>query len=628
MVLLLANLGSWIALGGLFWLSGIGLGCRLEPGAVRRAPVLVPELLGLAIWIAVLFLLAAVQILRPLPILLLALVLAGWGAASLRRFRSRVGSLAPELATGEASPGDRAAAWTLALAGVAVVAVLLLETLHPGISWDASAYHLTLPKLYLEHGGFFRVPFNVYSNWPLGVELLFALAMVVGDYVVAKTVHFGFALATLAVVYRLAARRTAPWVGLLAGALVLFNPVVLFEASIAYVDLALAFFAVAALLFLDAFLDDEEASVRRTHLLLCGLCCGLAAATKLNGFFVATSLAVVLLVSRRRAFGRAVLRELPLLLLPTALGLLPWLVKSAVLVGNPVYPLLYPLLGGPEWSAELARRHAAWQRSIGMGRGFVDYLLLPVRVILFGDRGYARFDGALNRAWIVLLPAAAAAVPTSALARRALGAGGLLFLLWSATSQQMRLLIPALPLFAVAAAHGTFELSRRLKPPNLTAAARSTLAAAVGGLLLLSAWPYLQRAPRLALTLAGHGPELRRAVVPPVARFVNETLPDDARLLLLNTNQGFFFERPYLADSFFEASQVAALFAGTEGADAAAAALRELGVTHVLLDRRARGIAYPATVDRLLQDRLLVVPIYESPDSRFVVFELRREETG
>ena len=61
-----------------------------------------------------------------------------------------------------------------------------MKALWPRVSWDANVYHLTVPRLYVEHGGFRRIPFNVYSNWPLNTELLFVVASLLRDYVLGE----------------------------------------------------------------------------------------------------------------------------------------------------------------------------------------------------------------------------------------------------------------------------------------------------------------------------------------------------------------------------------------------------------------------------------------------------------
>ena len=117
----------------------------------------------------------------------------------------------------------------------------------------------------------------------------------------------------------------------------------------------------------------------------------------------------------------------------------------------------------------------------------------------------------------------------------------------------------------------------------------------------------------------------RAAAVDPVYRWIAATLPPEARLLLLDTNQTFYLEREALADSFFEASQIADWLRVAAGADEISARLRARGVTHVLRDRRRDwGIAWPPALLALLEDGSRAAPRYRSPDGRVEVWELRR----
>ena len=56
-----------------------------------------------------------------------------------------------------------------------------------------------------------------------------------------------------------------------------------------------------------------------------------------------------------------------------------------------------------------------------MGRGGLDYLLLPLRVILFGERGYESFDGRILRSCLPLIPLAAWMTGRQPLIGRCLG---------------------------------------------------------------------------------------------------------------------------------------------------------------------------------------------------------------
>lgn len=580
------------------WLAGFALerlALRLDPEEPLRH--LARICLGLGAWTVLLFALAATRQLH-LGGLLVGLAASLAGASWAWR---RDGLALPRLAR----PSAARVAGALAL--TAFLLPFALFAMSPPVSWDDSVYHLTLPRLYLEHGGFRPVEMSVYSNWPLGTELLFAAAMLVSGYPLAKLVHLGFGLLVL---YALAlgcrqlgrGATFAPWFAL---ALFLANDVVLFELRVAYVDLAYAFFFLTGFLFLErARAEPTRAGV---FLLLGGLCGGLLVGIKLTGIVGAALLGLMALRTGWRSLTRFAF--------PVAALWLPWLAKSAWATGNPFYPFLF---GGPDWSSALGEQFSAWQRSIGMGRGVLDYLLLPVRVILEGGRGYDRFDGEIGELWIVLVPLALVFIPRSPAIRRLLGVAGLYFLFWALSSQQMRFLIPILPLLALAATLALDELFT-LVTARRRLIATASIAVAIA-LPIWAAWRYLAPGYRLLAVYQGSEREtLLESVVPPVFAFIDAELPRDARILMLNTNQGFFCRREYLADSFFEASQIADWLAG---AGDVRARLVERGITHVLLDRQERGITFPRALFELLQDPARTELRFRSSDERLLLLRL------
>ncbi len=620
------------------WLLGYVVECRwLQTRGLRPLARIV---LGIAGWIAALFTLAAAGVLHLPALLFLA---AGVAVAAFLTFRRRSGDRRSHRRRRRRP--DRLTILTVA-ALAAVLAPLYLLALTPTVSWDAGAYHLTVPKLWIAHGGFREVPFNVYSNWPLATELLFAAAMLVGDFVAAKLVHFAFGALTLYAVYAGCHRYHRPGhrgriSGWLAMALFLANGVVLYEIRVAYVDLAHAFFFTAGFLFLMRALRPDRGDPESptpdpgadSALLLAGVCAGATAAIKLNGIAGAAILGALYLprlvaAARAGELAAAGRRFAARFVLPVAAFWIPWLVKSAAKTGNPFYPLLF---GGPYWSPALGEQLHAWQSSIGMGREPLDYLLLPLRVILDGGAGYDRFDGEIGGFWIVVLPLALWVARRHWLVRRSLAAAGLYFVFWALSSQQMRLLIPVLPLVSIAGAVAAVEILERLPWPAGRPLGRRLLLLGSLALLVWTVSGGTAKPTRGRYILAAAGAleryleeagELRQTAVHPVYGFLR-TLPADARLLFLNTNQRFFCDREALADSFFEASQIADWLAPA----ATVAELRErlatAGVTHLLIAHRDWGIAYPPALGELLDDPQQAGLLYRPPDRRYSVVELR-----
>jgi len=312
--------------------------------------------------------------------------------------------------------------------------------------------------------------------------------------------------------------------------------------------------------------------------------------------------------------------------LPAALLALPWAVKAAWYTGNPVYPFLHSWLGGPDWSDALAAQFAAWHKGMGMGRSPTDYLLLPFRVILCGRMGemsYAHFDGRICPAWIALIPLTLLLGMRLPLVRRCMAAAGLYFVLWAVSSQQIRFLIPILPLLSVAAAVSVYEGVARLRSERWRRALPAAcLVIAVATVLHVNIGNDIA-AGRLLSSLRRNGVEsVKLSAVEPVFTFANEHLPRDARVLMLNTNQAFFLDREYLADSCFEASQITDWLRTARDRCEVRNRLTERQITHVLSMRNKRGAAYPPALWELLADPAQARSLYRSPDGVYELWEL------
>lgn len=614
-----------ILLGGLVWLPGYALeraAFRGVPGALRPLARLV---LGLVAWLVALFTLASVGALRGNAIAACAAV--GGLAAGMAHRRFRAVPDDPGVPVGRGRTGGSLVAWAL----VAIVLVpFYLLALGPQVSWDADVYHLTLPRLFLESGGFRSVPLSVYATWPLGTELFFAAAMTAKGYVLAKLVHFGFGLLTLYVIA--AGCRTgsqgAPLAGATAALLFLANPVVLSEIHIAYVDLAVAFFFSAGFLFaLRAATQAEDAG---PMLLLAGLCAGAMAGLKVTGFVGAGVLGALQLPALCRAnragAGGAALRRFALAFaLPVLVLLLPWLARAYAETGNPIYPLLHGWFGGIDWSPTLAIQFSRWQDGIGMGRGPLDYLLLPLRAVLEGGIDYAHFDGEIGAFWIAAVPFAIWFGRREPAARFALSAAGLYFVSWALSSQQMRFLIPMLPLLCIATGVALGPAFATLGVRLGEAAARRAallLVAIVAGAFAFVYRDPMERGLRLGARYGSEIEALRTAAKPEIFQQIERVTPKDAVLLFVNTNRGFFSPREYLADSFFQASQIADWLRPVQSVAELRALLDARGVTHVLFEKRDWGIRYPRALRELLTRREQTRRVAVSADRRTELYEL------
>ena len=615
------------ALAGLAYLTGWAIEqLALHGAALGGLRHVARWLLGITAWIMTVFVLATVGWLGRGSLsaaVVLALLVAG---VAWRRSRSRPAR--------EETVGDRPG-WLDVVCGLIALVVLVplfLLAVGPTVSWDADVYHLTLPRLFLEAGGFVEVPVLVYGHWPLATELLYTAAMALAHYVVAKLIHFGLGVLVMLVVLGAVRREVgsrAAAAGWLAVGLILANDVVAFELRVAYVEWLHALALLAAVLFVSAARDARDPGHERSLLLLAGLACGLMAAVKVTGVLwvpvvAALWLPEVVAAGRRGRVVPEAIRVAVLVGGPVALLWLPWLIKTWWQTGNPIYPFAWEQLGGPWWSSALGEQLASWQRGIGMGRSPADYLLLPWRVATEGGPGYDRFDGRLSPLWLAAVPLAALGARRSPLARRALFVAAGCFILWAASSQQIRFLVPLLPLFALAAAIGFAAALDRLSegPVRHALAATVAIATLLAGVAAHAA-TLAAGVQRLELYRTQSSEALAARAAPPVYAAIDR-LPADARILMIGTNHGFFCRRPYLADSFFEASQLADWLQEVgDDVDALEQRLAGQQVTHVLLGTRPWPIAWPPALGRLLADRGRVTGLYADRGHRLLALRRR-----
>ena len=202
------------------------------------------------------------------------------------------------------------------------------SSMAPESSFDGAGYHLGLVASYLRQHGIYPITWNLYASLSEGVEMLYLFAFAFGRHSSASMVHFAFLLALAWQVFAYGRRVGFPMAGACAALLVFASPMVGVDGTSAYIDVALA--SVVFTLFHLLQIWDEGRS--RRVLVLIGLVAGFAYAAKYTGWpAVPYALAVVGWRSRK-------LRDVLTVGVCAAPMVLPWMIKNALWVQNPLAP--------------------------------------------------------------------------------------------------------------------------------------------------------------------------------------------------------------------------------------------------------------------------------------------------
>jgi len=289
-----------------------------------------------------------------------------------------------------------------------IIAIIILSCVPP-ISKDALVHHLTIPKLYLNHGGIYEIPSMVFSYFPMNLNLLYLIPLYFENDIAPKYIHFFFAILTSWLIFRYLRRRINTVYGLLGVIFFISIPIIIKLSITVYVDLGIIFFSTASLLLI---LKWIESGFKARFLILSGILCGLAMGTKYNGlitFFLLT-LFVPFLYSRYTKRGK------PGFIRPMGYGICflfiallvfsPWMIRNYHWKNNPIYPLYNRWFNPPKAiSGDVVSRAAVKNpnrgfftfRSMVYHERWWQIALLPVRIFFQGKDGDPQyFDGKLN----------------------------------------------------------------------------------------------------------------------------------------------------------------------------------------------------------------------------------------
>jgi hypothetical protein len=488
--------------------------------------------------------------------------------------------------------GGRAPAATLGTTVLALMLVLLLIiALSPIITHDAMVYHLNVPQIYADEGRILAIPYNLFSNTFLNVGMLYTAALLIGEFILANMVHFVFGLGTLAVLYSAARRNFGRTTAVLAVLMFFFNPTVLNEMPIAYVDMGLVFYFVLSLLCLWRWKTEGNG---RWFALAC-IFAGIFAGIKYTSIHGLAAIAVMIALAEFLSSGRSVGRTAGRLAIfggVVTLFVLPYLVKNFLLTGNPVYPLMYGIFDG-RWLAPVqVERMLAYVSTHGMGRDWRSLLALPWNITVHGGPGYAHFDAVITPLWLMFVPAVVLVRNKSAMLKWAVIACVAYFLSWAASTHITRYLMPLFPVLSLISARTVVALKEETREfsPVLS---RILMAGAVAVCCVVwfgFAYSYpLRVPPEFGPVLWGNQTtdefQARRIPNYPVFRYINDTIPTDARLAFFWDNRGFLCERPQIGDSVFEAPSMIELVHEAGTAAELHERLSRMGITHILFNR-------------------------------------------
>lgn len=341
------------------------------------------------------------------------------------------------------------------LASLLVIFALLalLSALAPPISIDEMMYHLAVPKLYVQHHAIYNVSGMMRSSWIMTQEMLFTLGFLLKGDILAKLFHFLMGVLTAAAVYAFSRNYLSRGASLLASLIFYSVPMVFWLSTVGNNDLGLALFEMLALYgTVNWFLNKGDGWLK-----LAAVFCGLAMGTKYLGAFSFASIIMLMagagLIEKRKHLFKSITFFSAVSFLIASV----WYIRNYIYVQNPVFPLLNNIFRSRFWFPQF------WTMDLGvfgMGRRFVDYLLLPWNLTIH-CRFFSRM-GYIGPVFLMALPflllALAGKIKVHKAMKYLMAYSAMFFALWALSSQYVRYLIPLLAVLSILTAYAIYSL--------------------------------------------------------------------------------------------------------------------------------------------------------------------------
>ncbi len=474
-------------------------------------------------------------------------------------------------------------AWNLILMGTLGIGLLmsLAAAFAPPTFYDSLVYHLACPGSYIQQHKIIYFPYNLLSNFPQNLEMLYTMALLLCDDIVANLIHFSFAIMLILGIYSFCRRYFQNKQMNFLSILVFFStPSIMLLAGGTYIDLGLTFFV-----FMSVYaLINWWQSNRYFWFIISAVFNGLALTTKYTGIislFILTVFVLwkLIMKDKNRNFAN-ILRHFVIYLFLPCLILLPWLIKNFAYTGNPFFPFLCRVFKGNNLNVELAENYINHVHQHGFSvRNVFDLFALPWKMTMQGIAFGGGFDiwGPL---FLFFLPFLFFLKRNVKIIKYLKLYVFLYFCIWILTGKVLRFLLVILPQLSILIAYCFIHLEKKGRGWKLI---RLVLVISVAGNFFL--FGYLQTVVDpfpVALGMETREEYLKNKLdYYKGVKFINNNLPEEVKVLFVGETRGYYCERQYIAATVFDLNPIVEAANNSDNAEEMLEKLRQFGITHI-----------------------------------------------
>ncbi|OGS20715.1 MAG: hypothetical protein A2252_02035 [Elusimicrobia bacterium RIFOXYA2_FULL_39_19] len=221
----------------------------------------------------------------------------------------------------------------------------LVTALAPETFYDSTQYHLGVPLIWVQNHRICEIPTIQQSFYQMNMHLLYVITILLKYEGASKIVNYMFGLLGMVLLYTFAKKYFSKKQGLLTAAMFYCTPVVLFVTSRSCIELPMVFFEILSIFCVFNWLVTKNDKWFYLTAVFSGTALG-SKHTAVFGFISICVASLIYFLLYRRDEMASFLKKAVIFLMIGFVFVSPWLIKSYVFVGNPIYPFKLSITGG------------------------------------------------------------------------------------------------------------------------------------------------------------------------------------------------------------------------------------------------------------------------------------------
>ena len=452
---------------------------------------------------------------------------------------------------------------------VVLVSVSLLMTLigavAPAKGNDALVYHLSDAKYFAQHHLVTFIPYTNSSIYPYFMEMLFTLAMLFDNPVLAKLFHFSMAFIGSLAIYSFGRRYINREVAFLAAAIFFLTPGVFTQATYAKNDIAWALYSFMSFY---AILLRDSSSERRL-LLFAGVMCGIAADTKYIGLITPVAIGLLLIIKGflYRENYKDLIKSFTLFTITVTVVIFPYYIRPYWYTGNPLYPFYVRYIGENGWYRP---------SGFGMDKNLTNFIISPWSLTFYPGEIFGGNESQLSPIYLAFLPVL--------LFLRKRGKpilfisifAGIFYFFWFFKFPAVRYILPIIPFLALLCGYVIWAMYSRSKFFGYLIKTIFSLFLVLNfGLCIYynrEELAFFAKGANVEDYLATHDRSSK------IFQYINKNTPPTSKILLVNEIRNFYLDRDHIREVYYRIYDKYQL----KEIDAIIADLEIKGITHIL----------------------------------------------